>query len=105
MSLVCRVVDIPCPGSQEFMVGEEKIFIVRKEDSITAFINRCPHTGAPLNWQPDQFLDINNQYIQCSLHMAIFDAQSGQCISGPCVGDRLQPVEIKVQKDKIFLVR
>ena len=103
MTFLCHVNDIACPGSKEFSLEGRAVFVVRKEDGITAFINCCPHTGAPLNWQPHRFLDADNQYIQCDLHMAVFDSKTGQCLAGPCVGDHLQSVNVSVKEDHIFL--
>lgn len=104
-SPLCAVSDIANPGAKEFKIDgfDLPFFIVRKDEHIRAYVNSCPHTGAPLNWQPDQFLDYDNELIQCSLHMAIFDIPSGKCLAGPCVNQGLHAVEIEVKNGDIYL--
>lgn len=95
------------PGSKGFDVeldGERLSgFVVRKRGVVRAYRNRCPHTGASLEWQPDQFLDIADSFIQCALHGALFGIDDGRCLRGPCVGQYLQPLEIAVRDDGIWL--
>jgi nitrite reductase/ring-hydroxylating ferredoxin subunit len=79
-------------------------FIVREEDrTLRAYKNSCPHTGAPLNWTPDQFLTISGQYIQCSIHGAMFKTQNGECFAGPCGGKFLKALSF-VEKNGIAYI-
>lgn len=79
------------------------IFLVRESSEIFAYANSCPHTGAPLNWIPDIFLDMSKKTIQCANHDAHFRIQDGKCISGPCVNQGLKSIEISiVDNDIIF---
>ena len=102
---LCHTNEISDPGSKsfEFKQGRENIslFVVHKDGSFNAYINRCPHTGVNLEWQQDQFLDMDNMYIQCSTHDALFEIDSGECVAGPCVGDSLQAVELIIEDDQI----
>lgn len=99
---LCRCDEIEDPGSKAFSIetrgneGETDIFVIHKNGQFYAYINSCPHTGASLNWQQDQFLDMDKAYIQCSTHDALFDIETGLCISGPCVGDCLTKIEISI---------
>lgn len=68
-----------------------------------AYVNHCPHTGVNLNWLPDQFFDNGNQFIQCSLHGALFKPESGLCIRGPCVGDTLVQLPLVTVNGKICI--
>ena len=62
-------------------------FLLREKDmTLRAYKNNCPHTGAPLNWMPDQFLTRDGLYVQCSIHGAMFKTQNGECFAGPCSG-------------------
>ncbi len=78
-------------------------FVVRKAGLLRAYRNHCPHTGAPLEWQPDQFLDIGDSFIQCALHGALFDVDEGRCLRGPCVGEHLQPLQVRVHDGDVWL--
>jgi nitrite reductase/ring-hydroxylating ferredoxin subunit len=85
------------------MGGGHGIFLVRKGDRVFGYRNRCPHTGAPLEWQPDQFLDFDGSFIQCALHGALFRIHDGYCLRGPCAGHGLEPVEVRVEEGRVVL--
>ncbi len=72
------------------------LFLVRSGDRVRAYHNCCPHTGAPLEWRPHQFLDFEGRFIQCALHGALFTPEDGRCVRGPCAGDALtaEPVHV-----------
>jgi len=82
---------------------QQDIFIVNRESQYFAYKNSCPHTGASLNWQPNVFMDYDNFYIQCAIHAARFEVESGLCVWGPCVNRSLQKIKLKIVDDKIFL--
>ncbi len=98
---LCKTEDIADPGSRAFEIGEghqqKSLFVVHKDGQFTAYLNRCPHTGVNLDWQEHQFLNMDNLYIQCSTHDALFEIDSGKCIAGPCVGDALDPVKLMIR--------
>jgi len=74
-------------------------FFVREKDmTLRAYKNSCPHTGAPLNWTPDQFLTRAGLYIQCSIHGAMFKIETGECFAGPCSGKFLKVLRC-IEKD------
>lgn len=104
---LCKVDDISDPGSKGFYLEKtnERFFLVKKDNQFYAYSNHCPHTGAPLEWKPDQFLDLEKRLIQCALHGALFDMQNGKCLRGPCAGQSLVSIEVKVSGGKVFLVR
>ncbi|MEM7304152.1 MAG: Rieske (2Fe-2S) protein, partial [Pseudomonadota bacterium] len=62
------------------------------------------HNSAALDWAPDQFLDYDNEYIQCANHGALFELHNGYCIYGPCSGQSLQPIKIEIKNDLIFAI-
>src|SRR6185295_9100657 len=37
--------------------GEEKGFAVRHRGKACAYVNRCPHLGTELDWQPGEFFE------------------------------------------------
>lgn len=89
----------------EILVHGEPIqcFLVYHQTQVFSYINRCPHTGINLNWQPLQFLDTSKQLIQCSMHGALFRIDNGLCVRGPCLGASLASVRHKIIGDKIYL--
>lgn len=79
-------------------------FVVRQGDEIFGYINRCPHTGAPLDWSPDQFLNADRSYIICAMHGALFEIDTGRCVAGPCVDQLLHRLDIKVADGRVVLL-
>lgn len=105
---ICHLSQLTDPASLGFSVSyeDEEVegFVVRRGDSVTAFINSCPHTGASLNWSPDQFLDVEGEFIQCSLHGALFRPNDGLCIRGPCVGQFLHSLPVRLEAGIIWVI-
>ena len=60
-----------------------------------AYLNQCPHMGIELNWMPGRFMDVDNLFIQCSSHGALFKPGDGECIAGPCQGDALTALDVR----------
>jgi len=79
-------------------------FVLNWFDQFHAYRNACPHTGVTLNWAPHQFLDIEGQLIQCGMHGALFEPVTGLCIRGPCLGQSLTRLPIRVIEGDIYLV-
>lgn len=91
-------------GFEYTQAGETKTgMIIHKDGEYFAYKNQCPHTGAPLDWIEHQFLDMDNEFIQCSVHDARFNIETGLCVVGPCVNESLQPLKITIQNQTIYL--
>lgn len=101
--LLCNLNELDNPGARGFDIGDQPIVVVRSGDQVSAFINSCPHRGIRLEWQPDQFLDYEKQYIQCSTHGALFTLDTGKCVVGPCNGKSLRALECRVEEGKVWV--
>lgn len=100
---LCAIDDLEDRCAMELVIEERQLFAIRMDDKIFAYWNLCPHRSSPLNWVPNQFLDVENQFIQCALHGALFEIDSGLCVAGPCSGDHLQPVELRCEDHFYFV--
>jgi nitrite reductase/ring-hydroxylating ferredoxin subunit len=83
---------------------EEKGFAIRHRGAVCAFVNRCPHLGTELDWQPGEFFEESGLYLVCSTHGAIFEPDSGFCVAGPCHGASLEPLQVREQDGQVFLL-
>lgn len=72
-------------------------FVIRYKDQYYAYINRCAHVPVPLDYDDGDFLDQRIGMITCKLHGAFYDPTSGQCVAGPCAGDKLQALALSWQ--------
>lgn len=81
-----------------------ELIVLRRDGRFHAYLNSCPHTGVPLEWTPDQFLDDSGNYLQCFTHGALFQLDDGLCVAGPCAGRSLSRVELDVSDGLISLI-
>lgn len=104
---VCRLDELDDPGCREFGIGEGdwpfKGFVVRQGGALQAYQNYCKHAGHPLNWKPDRFLTKDSSRIICASHGALYDIQSGECVAGPCAGQFLNRVEVRVEGGMVIV--
>ena len=77
-------------------------FLLITDDGVRAYHNRCPHTGVSLNWSPHQFLDRDGAYVMCAVHGALFLTKTGECVHGPCVGQSLSALPVKIEDDMVY---
>lgn len=100
---LCRLDEISDPGGKGFNITlnsqQQEIFVIRRGEQVHGYVNSCPHTGVCLDWQPDQFLTSDNKLIVCSMHGARFRIEDGHCVSGPCSGDALTTVDVRVEPE------
>jgi nitrite reductase/ring-hydroxylating ferredoxin subunit len=83
----------------------ESAFVIRWCGKPFAYVNRCPHAGTELDWQPGEFFDLSGLYLACSTHGALFEPGNGRCVAGPCRGDALQPLAIRERDGQVFLLQ
>lgn len=101
--VLCLLSDLSDPGAKgPFRVGTVDVFVVRQGDVIRAWENSCPHAFAPLEMEPDRFLDLTGTYVLCTLHGAHFEPDSGACVLGPCKGRHLTAYPIRIDHGKII---
>ncbi|MDH3761687.1 MAG: Rieske (2Fe-2S) protein [Gammaproteobacteria bacterium] len=106
--LICALDRLSDPGSYGFSLQlvDRRVegFVVRRDGEFFAYRNSCPHTGAPLDWVDHQFLDIEGSLIQCAVHDARFLIDTGECVLGPCPGQRLESLPIRIEDENIYLL-
>jgi nitrite reductase/ring-hydroxylating ferredoxin subunit len=78
-------------------------FVVRRGATVRAYVNHCPHAGFPLNYSPDSFLAPHAPLILCVMHGALFDMETGHCVSGPCAGLALRALPVRVVRGYVML--
>lgn len=107
MFFLCRLSDLDNPGTKEAEVHVQgrphNIFLVRKGDSVFAYLNICPHAGQPLNRMRNRFLNQAETHLLCSAHAASFEIETGLCTGGPCAGKSLTPLPLHQSGDAFYL--
>jgi len=104
--MLCRLDDIPDGASKAFPPppgGFTGLIAVRQDEAVFVYVNSCPHIGTPLDWVPGRFLSADGSRIVCATHGAEFRITDGECLRGPCFGERLEPVMIQIKDGTIFV--
>ena len=78
-------------------------FVVRHSEGVAAYINRCAHLALELDWDPGHLFDIDQRHLICATHGALYTADTGKCVSGPCNGSGLQELQILEIEGTVYL--
>lgn len=76
-------------------------FAVRYNTVAVAYLNRCAHLPAEMDWQPGQFWDLDKRFIVCAMHGALYDPPQGRCVMGPCRGAHLTPIPLSEKEGRV----
>ena len=107
MTPLCRIDDIPEGGARGVLPGRrgrDRVVLLRRGGRVFAWVNNCPHYDrAPLGWRKDEFLNGDGTRILCAAHGALFRIEDGVCEIGPCLGQALTPVPVRVEDGTVWL--
>jgi len=105
--LICASADL-VDGRRgvRFEIGSDKgpvgAFVVRYDERVYAYVNRCPHQLTELDWLPGEFFESSGLYLICATHAALFSPEDGKCIEGPCLGRGLQPLPVVERDGEVY---
>ncbi|HEY8510001.1 MAG TPA: Rieske (2Fe-2S) protein [Steroidobacteraceae bacterium] len=105
--VLCAEADLRENETRSFTVGSGdwplRGFLLRTGGRVHAYVNHCPHAGHPLNLRPNEFLTADRSLIVCNSHGALFEKETGYCVAGPCAGQSLQRVPIRIEAGLVIL--
>jgi len=103
---VASVGEIAPGKSKKFVldVGRHEVecFVVNWKGEHHAYVNKCRHIAMSLDWVENRFFDEDGCYVLCATHGALYEPDSGECISGPPFGKRLIRVPLEVRDGEIY---
>lgn len=77
-------------------------FALRLDGHLRAYLNRCAHVAAEMDWQPGEFFDTDKRWILCSIHGAAYEPADGRCVGGPCGRGRLTPLAVREHDGQVY---
>ena len=80
----------------------QSAFVLRSQGQVYAYLNRCAHQPVELDWNYGEFLDDSGQFIVCASHGAEYEAHSGLCVAGPCVGSTLARLHVEEIEGTVY---
>ncbi len=102
-TVLAAVDEVPSDNGLERVFGAGpaafRVVLFRVDDGLRAYVNECPHAGIPYHFAPEVFCvhEIEGRRdLMCAHHAALFHLDDGRCHDGPCVGGRLEPVDVVV---------
>jgi nitrite reductase/ring-hydroxylating ferredoxin subunit len=106
--VVCASAEIADGGpGVRFVIDEtgrpQAAFAIRYRGVACAYVNRCPHAGTELDWEPGAFFDLTGHLLVCATHGALFDPLTGACVAGPCRGACLERIELREQDGRVLV--
>lgn len=104
MTVICNANELENNNAKGFVINNQHLVAVKKDEQVHVYVNSCPHIGITLEFQPDQFLDLENRFIQCANHGALFEIETGDCIAGPCIGQALKRVPVELRDQQVVLI-
>lgn len=105
---LCELTELPSCGALGFDLqgrGKDDLFVVRRDGLLRAYRNSCPHwPGSPLPWRKNAYLDGKSEHIVCSGHGARFTLEDGLCVLGPCQGQSLEAIPLRIEQERYVSV-
>jgi len=71
-------------------------FLVNDGGKFHAYVNRCRHMPTPLDFVRDQFISEDGRFLRCYTHGALYEFSTGLCVDGPCKGESLFRLPVRV---------
>ena len=81
----------------------ESLILHRDGERVRAWFNVCPHAGRRLDYAPGKFLRTKRGELMCAVHGATFELPEGLCVAGPCRGECLRAVTVRVEGERVRL--
>lgn len=76
-------------------------FVIRRAHAVFGFVDLCPHAGLALAQKLDDYLTSDASLIACGWHGALFAIETGACVGGPCLGQKLTLWPVAVSDGQI----
>ena len=106
--ILCQLGDIVDGDARAFDSVDRRLnptglFVVHRGTQAYCYVNDCPHLHITLDFLPGRFMNKDAGLIQCSNHGARFEIENGKCVCGPCRGDALTSLPVKMVNSTIIL--
>ena len=105
--IVARVGELQPGAVKKFWLICQKYrldaFAVNDHGSYHAYVNRCRHMPTPLDFVRDEFLSDDGRFLQCYTHGALYEFGTGECVSGPCKGESLYRLPVRVERGEVLV--
>ncbi len=95
---VLKVSDLPLEGFKPVDVQGRPLLIGRLHNQLFAWVDRCPHAGAPLRLGRRQ-----GEELTCARHGWVFNLLTGESVPENNPDFALTPVPVKIEGDQVLV--
>lgn len=85
----------------EYFGERAPAFVVRFQNRVHGYLNRCAHLPMELDWREGEVFDLEGRDLICSTHGATYAADSGKCLGGPCGSTPLVRLQVEERDGKV----
>lgn len=78
-------------------------FVIRFQGVVHAYRNQCRHQPLTLDYGDGDFLTDDGRYLLCRNHDALFEPDTGRCVSGPCLNACLFRLPVVEEEGRILV--
>lgn len=103
MSRIGHIDDFEDNASTGIQVDALELLVVKKAGELFLYENRCPHVADTLDPMGGSVTDAGAMLIHCQRHGAEFLSHNGECVAGPCLGERLRALPFTLSNGDIYL--
>ena len=80
-----------------------KGFVIKKNEQYFAYQNLCRHLPVTLDLNDSNFFTFDKGHLQCHMHGAMYEPETGFCVAGPCQGARLRAFDVEEEETKLVI--
>jgi nitrite reductase/ring-hydroxylating ferredoxin subunit len=107
--LICASGDLREAGTGvrfevEYFGEPAPAFAVRFRGRVHGYLNRCAHIAMELDWRAGEFFDSQGRDLICSTHGAVYAADTGRCLGGPCGGASLVALQLEERGGQVYFM-
>lgn len=77
--------------------------VVKKGGKYYAYQNLCQHLPITLDLQDGEFFTHDKSHLQCHMHGAMYEIETGYCTAGPCQGATLNALALKEEESRLVI--
>ncbi len=77
--------------------------VYRKGSVFYVYQNFCMHLPITLDIGDSNFFNHDKTHLQCHMHGALYEPDTGLCTAGPCEGSRLKEIPYKMSDETLII--
>ncbi|MCP5463899.1 MAG: Rieske (2Fe-2S) protein [Deltaproteobacteria bacterium] len=98
---ICKDEELQNNQSKKFTIEEPRFdreaFVFKKDNTLYAYYNECPHIGLALDFDDNDFFSEDQTKLVCKNHGAEFNPCDGLCTMGPCADTSLKAISVAIE--------